>query len=638
MIFTSPSRAPSLIHRHFNRDAYSRLTARTLALALLLVTGCSTAPNPPGTFGTSPGAAQEKGARGPHTRLVLPGLIDAGVAYQKLLRLPANAPEADREALITEYDHGVESAGRRLMTKLAMSELSDRLYVRAAEDKTKVFRLNFDAEGRGDPYWPASSFTGVEFAADVKGDRGARAQTSGGLGVPIVLKREYTEEAGKSNPTLPLNGIHQPATVVLEYSGKNNEQGVEDIYVRLYDSRGLESVPIGTKHYKPAEDLSAAIALSMQPHFWFRFAWLGFFNPAKQLDNAGEGLYALEPYDPNKIPVVFVHGLRSDPHIWKNAMNTILEDREVAKRYQMWYYLYPTGLPIPTAAASFRKSLRTTQQHFDPDGNDPGLNNTVIVGHSMGGLLARLQSTESGMDFWNANFKKPPAELQLWRTDKKALEDSLIFDPVPFVKRDIYIATPHRGSKVATWGPVDWILSLVKRPDGLVEVAKNFATVNTDALQPELANFRRFGTTGVDTLSPDYPFFKVLDKKPILVPFHSIIANIAGDAKTGTDGIVPYSSSHLEGAQSELIEPGWHGCVEAEATCDEIDRILRLHAKLPPRRKPKVAAPSTGSTAAVAPTPEGRSVNAGLSSELNPNAAAPKEKPKRQPSSQVWKR
>jgi pimeloyl-ACP methyl ester carboxylesterase len=560
--------------------------------------------------------------------------VAADEAYTKLLTMQPQ--RAEHEGIVKEYGEGVEAAGRALMRKMEVSQLVDPLYVRAAEDPSKIYRLNFDATGRGDPYWQASYFTQVEFAEDVVGDRGDHAQTSAGLGVPVVLRREYDKEFGQANPTLPLNGIYQPATVILEFSAKTDEQGVEDVAVRLYDSRGVETVPIGNRRYKPAEDLSAAIELSMRPGFWVKYSWLGFFNPAKQIESQGEGLYALEPYKPDKIPVIFVHGLRSDPHIWKNAMNSILEDRELAKRYQIWYYLYPTGLPIPTAAASLRKSLWTTRQYFDPEGDDPGMNRVVLVGHSMGGLLSRLQSTDSGMDFWNASFRRPPGQLGLWRTDQKLLEDSLIFDPVPFIGRDVYIATPHRGSKLATATAVDWIVSFVRRPDGLFNIAKNFATLNTDALQPELANLRRFGTTGVDSLSPEYPFFKVLDGKPVLVPFHSVIASTGGPLAESTDRIVPYSSSHLEGAQSELVIDGWHGCAEVEPTTREIDRILRLHVGLPPRRLRPEPRKKEAPTPTVPSTPEGRVIQAGISEEIK--EAEPRKKQVKRPSTQIWKR
>lgn len=623
----------------FNRQhrarTWTRLRSLIPAVLFFSLAACSTSPSARDgdTFGTRPDEAAAAGATGPNTRLVLPGLLTAKSAYDQLLRLPANTPAEEREKLFDAYDEGVEAAGRRLLRKMSMPQLVDPLYVRAAEDKTKVYRLNFDRTGRGDPYWEAAYFTEVRFAADVTQNRGSDPQTSDGLGVPVVLMREYTEEAGQNNPTLPLNGIHQPATVILEFSGKTDAQGVEDVAVRLYDSRGIETVQIGGRRYKPAEDLSAAIALSMRAHFWFRFAWKGFFNPRDQVKD--QGLYAIQRYDPHRIPIVFVHGLRSDPHIWKNAMNAILADRELAKRYQIWYYLYPTGLPITSAAAEFRKSLYTTREHFDSEGDDPGFNQTLLVGHSMGGLLARLQSTESGMDFWYSNFKKPPGHLGLWRTDEKLLEKALIFEPVHFVARNVYIATPHRGSKMATWTLVDWMLSFVRRPQGLVNIATNMLTMNTDALQPELANFKRMGTTGVDSLSPDYPFFAALDEKSITVPYHSIMASLTGKSNMkSTDGVVPYSSSHLAGAESELVIPGWHGCVERDETVLEIIRIMRLHAGMPP--PPPVPEPETKPNEGVKPvTPETHVMAISVSDTPQEKPAPPKRKPR---SARIYKR
>jgi hypothetical protein len=67
---------------------------------------------------------------------------------------------------------------------------------------------------------------------------------------------------------------------------------------------------------------------------------------------------------------------------------------------------------------------------------------------------------------------------------------------------------------------------------------------------------------------------------PITVPYHSIIGDRGKDhCPDCTDGVVPYSSSHLDGAQSEVIVPGPHGACKLPETIAELDRILRLHLK-----------------------------------------------------------
>ena len=78
--------------------------------------------------------------------------------------------------------------------------------------------------------------------------------------------------------------------------------------------------------------------------------------------------------------------------------------------------------------------------------------------------------------------------------------------------------------------------------------------MNADAINPELKLFNTLGGRSVQTLSPRHPYFKALNDRPIQVPYHSIIGDRGrGDTPESSDGIVPYWSSHLNGAQSEII-------------------------------------------------------------------------------------
>jgi hypothetical protein len=85
----------------------------------------------------------------------------------------------------------------------------------------------------------------------------------------------------------------------------------------------------------------------------------------------------------------------------------------------------------------------------------------------------------------------------------------------------------------------------------------------------------------VSNLAPKSPYLAVLNKQRIQAPYNSIIGNRGkpGPLADSTDGVVPYWSSHLDGAKSECIVPGPHGSCELPQTIAELDRILRLHLK-----------------------------------------------------------
>jgi hypothetical protein len=69
------------------------------------------------------------------------------------------------------------------------------------------------------------------------------------------------------------------------------------------------------------------------------------------------GLYFLQPYDPDRIPLVFVHGLVSSPFTWVETINGLQADPEMRKRYQFWVFAYPTGTPILYSALRLREEL-----------------------------------------------------------------------------------------------------------------------------------------------------------------------------------------------------------------------------------------------------------------------------------------
>src|SRR5690606_28663223 len=128
-------------------------------------------------------------------------------------------------------------------------------------------------------------------------------------------------------------------------------------------------------------------------------ATLGFLDTNKAASIAG--MYMVEPYDPNKIPVVMVHGLWSSPVTWMEMFNDLRAWPELRDQYQFWFYRYPTGQPFWTSAAGMRKDLQDVRNTLDPQHENTALDQMVLVGHSMGGLVSRMQTFESHDDFWH---------------------------------------------------------------------------------------------------------------------------------------------------------------------------------------------------------------------------------------------
>jgi hypothetical protein len=107
----------------------------------------------------------------------------------------------------------------------------------------------------------------------------------------------------------------------------------------------------------------------------------------------------------------------------------------------------------------------------------------------------------------------------------------------------------------------------------------------------------------VSNLAPNAPYLSVLNSESIQAPYHSIIGNRGkpGPLAESTDGVVPYWSSHLDGAQSEVIVPGPHGACELPQTIAELDRILELHLGKSATKRQRQTASTAPATNSVSP-------------------------------------
>ena len=85
------------------------------------------------------------------------------------------------------------------------------------------------------------------------------------------------------------------------------------------------------------------------------------------------------------------------------VFNDLRADPELRDRFQFWFYFYPTGDPYLATAADLRDDLeRTCGPTSTPITRTTALGNMVLVGHSMGGLISKLLTVDSGDDFWRA--------------------------------------------------------------------------------------------------------------------------------------------------------------------------------------------------------------------------------------------
>lgn len=384
-----------------------------------------------------------------------------------------------------------------------------------------------------------------------------------GVGVPLVAVRRNRTAEGNGEPDFlpPASAIG--VTAVLEPASE---------CLRLVNPLVVDSVELDGVQLPLARDLTASLAFGL--HHAENDVWENFFFPNRP-EAAGQ-LTMSEPYQPGKIPVVFIHGLISSRTVWAEMLNELRASPELLERYQFWSFQYSTGAPFIRSAGELRAQLTALAEHYDPQGADPALRQTVLVGHSMGGLIARLLTAYSGEDVWNRVANLPLEMVATNECTRGKLAQQLYFDPHPLVDRVVMIAAPHQGSAFAgrALGRLGNALIDSDNPELEQLLADNQGGFNLDD--------RGQLPTSIDLLDPDQPFLQVLSGLPISphVHYHSIIGTGRHLVLEGwTDGIVRVESARMRGVESEQLVPATHtSIVRDRRTVAELERILWLHA------------------------------------------------------------
>ena len=285
----------------------------------------------------------------------------------------------------------------------------------------------------------------------------------------------------------------------------------------------------------------------------------------------------MQPYDPNRLTVVMLHGLASSPEAWVNVANEVLGDEELRRHYQVWQVYYPTNAPIAVNLMQIRHALDATIRHFDPAGTARATHDMMLVGHSMGGVIARLLVSSSGDRLWSL---LPEDRLTASRRARlrQKLAPYLQFSPMPQVDAAVFLAAPHRGTPTARHRLARWVAELIRLPFSVLKEVANIS----DLLQDDTGKSAPIHVSNsVDNLSDTDPFIVATENLPISpdVRYHSIIGLYKphGPLVQSSDGVVPYASAHLAGAASEVVIPSWHSVQETPAAILELRRIMRLH-------------------------------------------------------------
>ncbi|GIW99988.1 MAG: hypothetical protein KatS3mg111_3321 [Pirellulaceae bacterium] len=476
------------------------------------------------------------------------------------------------------YNVGLEST-LRLVNAKGQLQPGRSYEVYAGKEK---YRVHTVVRGK----WHPEEIDHFEFVSDYEVEGLPSSGMTYGLGVPLIAVRKKGDDSDPREAYYP-PGLSFPITALLRVvpgsgAAKTAVEHRHQCVLEFHDPLALNDIEIAGRLVPLQTDLSTALAYFLDsPQFREQSqATLGLLNPDKTQKH--RGIYMLEPFDPHRIPVLMVHGLWSSPVTWMPMFNDLRSFNRIRSNYQFWFYQYPTGQPFWLSATQLREDLTELRRRLDPDGRYEPLKKMVLVGHSMGGLVSRLQTIDSGDSFWRILSDQPFEAVKGDPELKHKLRMAAFFQPDPYIRRVITIGTPHRGSDYAN-DTTKWLgRKLIKLPSRVVQTGQQLVSLNpgvfrnTDLL---------ISNTSIDSLSPDSPIFPAMLRaaRAPWVKYHNIIGVtppskwILTSGEPG-DGVVSYFSAHMDDVESEITVPSEHSSIHRHPKAIvEVRRILLHH-------------------------------------------------------------
>lgn len=449
--------------------------------------------------------------------------------------------------------------------------------------------------------WKPEDFDRFEFVSDYKVVGLSNQYRTYGLGVPLIAirrsstDRDESEEFCAPNLSFPVTAflriapvtnhsthhsdtLHSDTRFSLSQPPMTQSAELPTVALELYDSLETTAIDVADSRVPLQSDVTTPLAYFLDNPEFQHLDTLGLLRPDRAEEMAG--LYMLQPYQPGKIPVLMVHGLWSSPMTWMEAFNDLRNTPGIRENYQFWFYMYPTGKPFWESAAELREDLADAQSVFDRQGHDPDMDQMVVVGHSMGGLMARLLTIDSGNRYWNAVSDTPFSIVKGSDEVKRQIQRVFFFESNPSVSRVVMIGSPHRGSPLVN-NFTQWLgRKVIMLPRRTIESTASIFRDN-----PSLFRQRDSAEpfTSVDALSPRSPILQTLRETPapLSVKQHSVIGAIEdAPLHENSDGIVSYDSAHLDHVESELVVAAEHSRLHRHPeTIQEIRRILLEHLR-----------------------------------------------------------
>lgn len=392
--------------------------------------------------------------------------------------------------------------------------------------------------------------------------------TSPGWGVPLI---GVSKDAGLRGEAGRFTSAPRPITLTAVL------QADPTPVLELHDATHADTVALGG-HTRPlARDLSAPLAYAgkLADEQGDERYMSQFLRPG--LDPDFDRLVGLEPYRPGTLPVVFIHGAKSDNVTWLDTLNDLRADPAFTRRFHVMSFRYATGAVYLGAAANLREQGAEFVRVSDPAGTDPAVRAWAMIGYSLGGPVVRLCVTSSGDRLWDAFACRPFADMTLTDRTRQALARQFFFEPMPQVKTAVLIAGPFDGGTVLSDTLFRLGSRLIRYPEEVERRYRQMQADNPGAIRREA---RGRIPTSLDLLRSNNWLSDAMRGMPFGdgVRVHTIIGD--GMPLGLSDRVVPVASARVPGAASETVIKMMHkDCQKHPASVQRQRELLDEHAE-----------------------------------------------------------
>lgn len=404
------------------------------------------------------------------------------------------------------------------------------------------------------------------------------------LGVPLVAERPNTEQDFDRH--YPQEGIFRSVTVTLQQV--TIENGIITLALQGHYLTEPRQSAFAGRSFPLSYDPATATLLLLREARIHQSALQALLDGNKP--GYRFGIYSPAPIRADRKPILMIHGLNSSPYIWLKLSHAIYRDPELSAKYQVWHAFYPTGAPPFFNAMRLRADVDAMRLQLQQQAGFAADTPMILIGHSMGGIIAKTFIVNSEMALWDQTFRFRP---ELWPVDDPELRryrDVFLFKARPYVEAVFFLDTPHHGAEVAE----AWYSRLAAR---LITLPQMFARLNrklfqrmqyervTPQMRPYLSDG---GPNSVQVLSPQHPLLRTIATLPYQRPVYSVVGSntqpFCYNERTCAqlnDSVVPFFSAHEPRAEQQIIVKSAHDSYQSDDAIAFILQQLKARSAQP---------------------------------------------------------